>query len=323
LQKTTFIKEIHIYYFRKIYFNQTFIFIAREKMSPKTTGNKDVSLEDKLYALFIPLAEALKSKELEFKLIQADIPEDQINYLSKYLFYAIFIPIVFVILFSVLLISFGYTEYLKVLFIVACASVFIIMIYAMVNPYLKVGTKVGEIKNNLPLAILSMSSVAESGAPPEAMFHTTSVKSETPFISKEFDKINRYLDLGLSLPEAMDQLCEKTPSPELQKFLTELKSNIEAGGSLPEFMKKKAEHAQFTYKLMLDDLNKKAETFGDIYSAIVIAGPLFLFSSIMLLGMIGGGGLGGLSIEALLIIGVFGLVPLINIFFIIILQFMS
>jgi archaeal flagellar protein FlaJ len=293
-----------------------------------TTKNINVepntTLEDKLYNLFIPLAKQLKSKELDEKLMQADILEEQEVYLSKYLFYAICIPVVSVILFSVLLVAFNYTEYLKVLFIVGFSSVFIIMIYAMVNPYLKVGTKVGEIKNNLPLAILSMSSVAESGAPPEAMFHTTAVKSETPHISREFDKINRYLDLGLSLPEAMDQLCAKTPSPELKKFLMELKSNIEAGGSLPEFMKKKAEHAQFTYKLMLDNLNKKAETFGDIYSAIVIAGPLFLFSSIMLLGMIGGGGgLAGLSIEALLLIGVFGLVPLVNIFFIIILQFMA
>lgn len=293
-------------------------------MSNTKSQKSDTSLEEQLYQLFIPLAHQLKSKELEEKLIQADIVEEQENYLSKYLFYATFIPVVFIILFSVLLIAFNYTEYLKMLFIFCFASMFIIMIYALVNPYLKVGTKIGEIRNNLPLAILSMSSVAESGAPPEAMFHTTAVKSETPHISKEFDKINRYLSIGLSLPEAMDELCIKTPSPELKKFLMELKSNIEAGGSLPEFMKKKAEHAQFTYKLMLDNLNKKAETFGDIYSAIVIAGPLFLFSSIMLLGMIGGGGgLAGLSIDALLLIGVFGLVPLVNIFFIIILQFMS
>ncbi|HNW05401.1 MAG TPA: type II secretion system F family protein [archaeon] len=276
-----------------------------------------------LYRLFIPIAHLLRSKEFDEKLMQADILEEPEVYLSRYFFYAIFIPLILVILFSALLIAFHYTEYLKVLFIVGFSSVFIILIYALVNPYIKIGTKVGEIKNNLPLAILSMSSVAESGAPPEAMFHTSTMKSETPNISREFEKINKYLSLGLSLPQAMEHVCDKTPSPELKKFLMELKSNIEAGGSLPEFMKKKAQHAQFTYKLMLDNQNKKAETFGDIYSAIVIAGPLFLFSAIMLLGMIGGGGLGGLSVEALLVIGVFGLVPLVNILFIIILQFIS
>jgi len=288
------------------------------------TSKENQSLEEKLYRLFIPITESIQSKELKEKLMQADISEELSVYLSKYLFYAIFIPLLFIVLGTFALIALDYTQYLKVLFVVSFISMFGIIIYSLIFPYLKVSSKVGEIKNNLSLAILSMSSVAESGAPPEAMFHTSAVKSETPYISREFDKINRYLDLGLSLPEAMDQLCEKTPSLELKKFIIELKSNIEAGGSLPEFMKKKAEHAQFTYKLMLDTMNKKAETFGDIYSAIVIAGPLFLFSSVMLLGMIGGGvGIAGISIEMLLIIGVFGLVPLVNIFFLVILQLAS
>ncbi len=286
-----------------------------------TNVKADTNLEEKLYKLFLPITDSFKSKELEEKLMQADIQEELPNYLSKYLFYALFIPLLFIILGTIVLIALDQVSYLKILFVICFISMFGILIYAIINPYLMVSTKVGNIKNNLSLAILSMSSVAESSAPPEAMFHTTALKTETPHIGKEFEKINRYMDLGLSLPEAINQLCNKTPSADLKKFLTELNSNIEAGGSLSEFMKKKAEHAQFTYKLMLDNLNKKAETFGDIYSAIVIAGPLFLFSSIMLLGMIGGGtGLAGLSIEALLVIGIFGIVPLINIFFIIILQ---
>ncbi|MFA5745282.1 MAG: type II secretion system F family protein [archaeon] len=292
---------------------------TKEKLDVK----KDTELEDKLFKLFLPLTETIKSKELEEKLLQADNTDELDVYLSKYFFYAVFVPLLFIFLGTFFLIFLNQTKYLGTLFIFCFVSMFLIMIYAIINPYLQVSTKVGEIKNNLSLAILSMSSVAESGAPPEAMFHTSSVKSETPHINKEFDKITGYLELGLSLPQAIDQLCEKTPSPELKKFLMELKSSLESGGSLPEFMKKKAEHAQFTYKLMLDSMNKRSETFGDIYSAIVIAGPLFLFSSIMLLGMIGGGGIAGMSIESLLIIGVFGLVPLINVLFIIILQFTS
>jgi len=291
----------------------------KEKPDVKT----DTNLEDKLYKLFLPLTEAIRSQELEEKLLQADNKDELDVYLSKYLFYAIFIPLLFILLGTFVLVFLDQTKYLGTLFIFCFVSMFSIMIYAILNPYLQVSTKVGDIKNNLSLAILSMSSVAESGAPPEAMFQTSAVKSETPYLTKEFEKINSYLELGLSLPQAIDQLCAKTPSPELKKFLMELKSSLESGGSLPEFMKKKAEHAQFTYKLMLDNMNKRSETFGDIYSAIVIAGPLFLFSSIMLLGMIGGGGIAGMSIESLLIIGVFGLVPLINIFFIIILQFTS
>lgn len=285
--------------------------------------SKKDSFEEKLYTLFLPLTTKIDMKELEEKLRQADSPDELDYYLSKHLFFAIFVPLLFLLCGSFIFVFLDMPQYLPNFFIFCFFSVFAIIIYAIINPYLQVGSKTSNIKNSLSLAILSMSSIAESGAPPETMFHTSAIKSETPYLSKEFEKLNGYLALGYSLPQAIDHLCTSTPSPELKKFLLELKSSLESGGSLPEFMKKKAEHAQFTYKLMLDGMNKRAETFGDIYSAIVIAGPLFLFSSIMLLGMIGGGGFGGMSIETLMVIGVFGLVPLINIFFIIILQFVS
>jgi len=291
----------------------------------KTEKKEEIkdNFEEKLYRLFIPLTSKIEMKELEEKLRQADDPDELEFYLSKYLFFAIFVPLLLMICGSFFFIFLNMSQYLSNFFIFCIFLIFLIIIYALINPYLQVGSKVSNIKNSLPLAILSMSSIAESGAPPETMFHTSALKTETPHLSKEFEKLRGYINLGLSLPQAIDELCAKTPSPELKKFLLELKSSLESGGSLPEFMKKKAEHAQFTYKLMLDGMNKRAETFGDIYSAIVIAGPLFLFSSIMLLGMIGGGGFGGMSIETLMIIGVFGLVPLINICFIIILQFVS
>jgi len=281
------------------------------------------AFEEKLYRLFIPITEKIEMKELEEKLRQSDNSDELDYYLSKSLFFAIFVPLLFFICGSVFFIVLNLTQYLTNFFIFCVFSILAILVYSLINPYLKVSSKISNIRSNLSLAILSMSSIAESGTPPETMFQTSALKSETPHISKEFEKLNGYIALGLSLPQAIDALCSKTPSPELKKFLLELKSNLEAGGSLPEFMKKKADHAQFIYKLMLDNMNKKAETFGDIYSAIVIAGPLFLFSSIMLLGMIGGGGFGGLSIETLLVMGIFGVVPLINIVFLIILQFVS
>lgn len=285
--------------------------------------NKKDSFEEKLYTLFLPLTKKIEMKELDVKLRQADDPDELDYYLSKHLFFAVFVPLTFLFFGTFIFIFLDMPQYLPNFFIFCFFSVFAIIIYALINPYLQVGSKISSIKTSLPLAILSMSSIAESGAPPETMFHTNALRSETPHLGKEFEKLNGYLGLGYSLPRAIEELMVQTPSFDLKKFLSELKSNIEAGGSLPEFMKKKAEYAQFTYKLMLDGMNKRAETFGDIYSAIVIAGPLFLFSSIMLLGMIGGGGFGGMSIETLMVMGVFGLVPLINIIFIIILQFVS
>lgn len=290
----------------------------------KKKEEKPSKFEEQLYSLFLPLTENIKIKELEKKLMQLDYPNDLPVYLSKYLFFAIFVPLVLLLMGSVFAFATGNVGWISYLLIICIFSFFAVLVYALLKPFIDVSTKAANIKNNLSLSILSMSSIAESGAPPEAMFHTEATKSESPELSKELEKITGYLDnFGLSLPEAIDQYCKITPSIELKKFLLELKSNLASGGSLTEFMKKKAEHAQFTYKLVLDNMNKKAETFGDIYSAIVIAGPLFLFSSIMLLGMIGGGGFGGMSINTLMLLGVFGVVPMINIIFIIVLHIIS
>jgi len=240
------------------------------------------------------------------------------------MFFAVFVAMLVLLAGTLILATQNAMTHLSTIVLVAVFVFFGTIIYSFVGPHLTVGAKINSIRTNLPLAVLGMSSVAESGAPPEAMFTTASVKEETPHLNKEFSKIIYYTDqLGISLLEAMNLVAERTPSFELKKLLIELKSNLESGGSLSEFMKKKAEHAEFEYNLMLDSLNKKAETFGDIYSALVIAGPLFLFSGVMLLGMVGGGGFAGLSITSLLAIGVFGIVPIINIIFLAILEMLS
>ncbi len=290
----------------------------------KTKDKKESKFEQDLYSLFMPITKTIKFPDLEKKLQQSDSLDDLDFHLSKYFFFAVFATFLLLFFGSVFLVITNSLENLFTLFIIALIVFFGTIIFAVLKPYIDVTTKSESIKNNLALSILSMSSISESGAPPEAMFLTSEISTETPYVNKEFNKIIHYIDnLGISLLEAIDHVSEKTPSLELKKFLRELKSNIQAGGSISDFMKKKAEHAQFVYHLMLDNMNKKAETFGDIYSAVVIAGPLFLFSTVMLLGMIGGAAIGGMSIQGILLIGIFLVIPVINIIFLILLQIIS
>lgn len=279
------------------------------------------SFEDKLYKMFIPITRSFDTPDVQKKFEQADLDVDVSEYFSKNLFYSVFISFMLFIFGSVVVNMVPTLGIKLTTLIIVCFILFILyFVYAIVRPYIIINMKVSSIKNNLSLVILGMSSVAESGAPPEAIFSTSTVKDKSQYLNKEFSKIVYYIDnLGISLLEAIDLVAKKTPSFELKKFLLDLKSNLEAGGSLSDFMKKKADHAKFEYNLLLDNQNKKAELFGDIYSAVVIAGPLFLFSGIMLMGMVGGG-IGGLSIGSLLALGVFLLVPLINIIFIVIIN---
>jgi len=288
------------------------------KLSKKSTPSP---LERQMFDIFLPITRRINFPEFDTKLEQADIPEDTDTYFARWLFYAFMTFILILFCGGLLSLAFSTSVSFGTVMVIAFIALIGICIYALFNPYMIVGSKVTSIKINLPLVILGMSSVAESGAPPEAIFSTTIIRGKNEYLSAEFSKIIYYIDnLGISLLEAIDLVAKKTPSFELKKFLLDLKSNIESGGSLSEFMKKKADHARFEFKLMLDNQNKKADAFGDIYSTVVIAGPLFIFSGIMLLGMVGSGGIGGLSISLLVILGVFFLVPLINIIFIIIIN---
>lgn len=289
-------------------------------MSPK---KKEYTLEEQLYRLFLPITKEIQSKDYEATLSQADIIEDLDIYLSKNLFFSVLILFSFLIAGTLIVNLMPGLISLKLVFILSFIFFIGYIIFIIVNPYLIIGAKVSNIKTTLPLAIIGMSSVAESGAPPIAIFATKTIKDKSQYLDKEFSKILYYVNnLGISLLEAIDITARKTPSFELKKFLLDLKSNIEAGGSLSDFMKKKAENARFQYNLILNNQNQKAETFGDIYSAIVVAGPLFLFSGIMLLGMVGGG-IAGLSITTVIQGGVFLLVPIINISFIAILNLVN
>ena len=289
--------------------------VKKKEEKTKVKKKENSALEDALYTLFLPLTRNLASPDFEKKLLQADISDDIDIYFSKHLFIAVFISFAILFFGGFLLAATNNASSITVLIIIAIVVFFGYLIYAIVNPSMIIAKKVNDIKINLALVIISMSSVAESGAPPEAMFTASSTKKYTS-INKEFSKIRYYLDsLGISLLEAIDLASKETPSFELKKFLLDLKSNIESGGSLPEFMKKKAEHEKFEYNLRLNAQNKKAELFGDIYSAVIVAGPLFLFLGVMLLGIVGGD-FAGLSIQSILILGVFILVPIMNIGFI-------
>jgi hypothetical protein len=82
-------------------------------------------------------------------------------------------------------------------------------------------------------------------------------------------------------------------------------------------MAKRAEAAYFEYTQKIEQAGKAAETMGDIYSIIMIAGPIFLFFSIMLLGLFAGDqGFFGFSVDELLTGGVI-LIAAINLGFIV------
>jgi len=200
-----------------------------------------------------------------------------------------------------------------------------LLAFMLVWPTMELSKKNKQIAVNLPLAILTMSTISEGGAPPQFMFKSIASNPEYPRLGKECAKIQRFMEqLGLSFSKAIAKEMEITSSKKFQKFLKELNTTVRSGGDLREFMAHRADDAYFEYMLQMERAGERAETLGEIYSIIMIAAPLFLFFSVMLLGMFASeSGFFGMSVDQLLIYGTWLVIPLANIVFILVMTILA
>lgn len=212
-----------------------------------------------------------------------------------------------------------------ILLIVPVFVFFLTLVFFLAWPSIDFSRKIKSIEAEMPLAILTMSTAIEAGAPPQYIFDSISNNPDYPRLGREAAKLKRFMEqLGLSFSEALEKTILLSPSPHFKRFLKELNTTIKSGGDLKQFMAKKAEAAYFDYTVKLDIASKNAETMGDIYSIIMIAAPIFLFFTVMLLGIFTGGkGILGFDLNTLMNLSIFLLIPLINTGFILFMELTS
>ena len=160
-----------------------------------------------------------------------------------------------------------------------------------------------------------MSAVAGSGANPMSIFELIADSDEYPELKKEIKKILNYVNLfGYNLTNALKNVAATTPSPEFKELLNGMISTIETGGDLRSYLKEKSYDALNTYRF---DRKKQVEalaTYSEVYTAILIASPLLLLVTLAIINSIGGN-LGGLSVVTIAWISILGVLPLLNIGF--------
>jgi len=282
-------------------------------------------LSRKLHVLadktFYKLTENVENPALKKKLGMIDYPYPEGMYIAISL---TAIALTFIISFIASFLIFNLVMKSPILFFVPFIAAIVAAVIALIWPDFDLGRKKKTIEANLPLAILTMSTITQAGAPPQYMFQTIANNPEYPRLSKECQKIQRFMNrLGLSLTKAIDKMTEITPSPAFRTFLKELNTTVKSGGDLREFMAKRAEDAYFKYMMMLERAAERAETMGEIYTILMIAAPLFIFFTIMMLNMFSAGRLFGLTINDVLFYGIFVGMPLANLIFMFVMYLMS
>ena len=159
-------------------------------------------------------------------------------------------------------------------------------------PYAEKQSIGSKINQELPFVALQMSAIAGSGIEPSQIFKIVGLEREYPNTGKEVRKIISQVNVyGYDLVSALKNTARETSSLKFAELLNGIATTISSGGSLTEFLDKRAETLLFEYRLEREKYAKSAETFMDIYISIVIAAPMVL-TLLLILMSVGGIGIG-------------------------------
>ncbi len=306
-----------------------YVLSSHKHKSKKKKTKEELQLETAAYTVYAPnewgtYANKYMKKHAQklladhpdwFKPLFKQFEQVEINILSTtYVSMLLFYPLVsfplYLVLLSILNLSFGFNWVLVPIF-----SLFA-MLFTFVGFYFYPGSLIGQrqkkIKHDLPFALIHMSAVAGSGAHPISIFELLAESNDYPELKKEIKKILNLVNLfGYNLTTALRTISMTTPSPEFKELLNGLISTIESGGDLKNYLSEKAKDAVAQYKL---DRQKQVEalgTYSDVYTSILIAAPLLIIVTLAIINSIGGQ-IAGLPVTVVAWIGIAGLLPLMN-----------
>ncbi len=187
-------------------------------------------------------------------------------------------------------------------------------------PFMKMKSRRRSINTNLPFAIDHMSSVIASGVNPSTMFKLISTSREYGEISIEIEKITNYVGFfGYDILTAIKAVSLTTPSENFKEFLDGFVSTIETGGDLKSYLSQKSSEALLNYRLERQKYVESLSTYSDLYTGVLIAAPLFFVTALSLVSVLGGS-IGGMSVNSIITLGTYLIIPALNLVFLIFLE---
>ncbi len=252
---------------------------------------------------------------LKEDLIGANMPTLVQNYFSKVLFFTLLSALIGIVA-SALIIVFSKNILIGILTCLFIPATVFILLYSY--PSLKRSSSEKQIGEELPFATIYMAAIASSDLEPTKMFRLIANSKEYPAVGMEMRKVVNQLELyGYNLATALTNVAKNMKNEKLAELFSGISINITSGGSLKNYLEKKAENLLVDYKLDRQRYNSVAETFMDVYISLLITAPLILMIIFVVMSMTGfniGIGIGTLNLLIIL------LVSILNIIFLSILQ---
>ena len=217
--------------------------------------------------------------------------------------------LVFYVLKVQLLLAIAYSLFIPFL---AAAGVFL---WYTFYPFQRSMIRKRNIEANLPFVITHMSSIADAGIPPSAIFHLISAFKEYGEVTKELSKIARNMEqFGMDPVRAIREVADRTPSEELRELLLGIVTTTESGGDIKLFLRTMGEQALFEWRIRRERFLQQMSTYAEFYVGIIIAAPLFLIALFAIMGLIQPN-IAGYSITDITKLSIYLLIPAINLGF--------
>lgn len=293
------------------------IFKDKEKITKeREKSNIVVSIAN---TLFRGIALSLSNKEFfknyRYELRKADIPLLFSSYLSLVLFISSTFFLVFLIT-SVILALYSTNilySLIRNLFVSSLLSLLTIAIL-LFYPKIKIKNIERKIESELPFAALYLASISSSGVSPVKAFELLAESKEYKHVASQIKKVTNKINIfGMDIVTAIKETVEMIGSKKLKEMLNGLSTNIVTGGELKEYFEEEARRFLSEYKISREKYNVSAGIYADIYTGLLIAGPLIFMLVLVLINLFGGM-IFGLTAMNIAVIGIFGL-TILNIIF--------
>lgn len=273
-----------------------------------------INFSDRVFANILSKNEH-SLEDIRKDLVGANMPILARNYISRTIFFTLLSGLIGIIF------GIGIFIFLKNL-IISIALIFFTPIAVFFLFYIypsSVKNSIGKkIDEELPFATIYMSAISSSDLESLNMFRLLANSKEYPATRLEMRRVINQVDLyGYNLATALVNVARDTQSEKLAELYSGIAANITSGGSLKNYLEKKAENLLVDYKLDRQKYNSLAETFMNIYISLLITAPLILMIVFIVMRMSGF----GISIpEMVMNIIVVIVIILLNLIFLIILH---
>ena len=171
-------------------------------------------------------------------------------------------------------------------------------------PQYEAGERARRIDASMERTVAFMYALSRSGMPlPEVLRILARNRDVYGESAREMSVAVKDVDVfGTDILRALDRLGERTPSEELAEFTENLTSVLQSGQNLPTFLHNEYEYYAEEAEAKQEQFLELLATLAEAYVTVLVAGPLFLITILVIIGLTLGGTLAFLQVTGYLLI---------------------